>query len=76
MQKLMAKASAIVLGSFELRSDVKIIPSSERYSDPRGTVMWERVGELLSTKHPVHQHSAPRPTAPSTTLQATQATYG
>ena len=36
MQKLMATASAIVLGSFELRSDVKIIPSSERYPDPKG----------------------------------------
>jgi len=36
MQELMAKASAIVLGSFELRSDVKIMPSSERYWDPKG----------------------------------------
>jgi hypothetical protein len=53
MQELMAKANAIVLGSFELRSDVKIVPSPERYLDPRGTVMWERIEELLSTKHPV-----------------------
>ena len=52
MQGLMAKASAIVLGGFELRSDVKIIPSPERYLDPRGKVMWEKVEELLSTKHP------------------------
>jgi hypothetical protein len=52
MQGLMAKASAYVLGGFELRSDVKIIPSPERYMDPRGTVMWEKVEELLSTKHP------------------------
>ena len=47
MQSLMAKASAIVLG-FELRSDLKIIPSSERYCDPRGKVMWERVEDLIS----------------------------
>ena len=53
MQRVMAEASAYVLGGFELRSDVKIISSPERYSDPRGTVMWERVEELLSTKHPV-----------------------
>ena len=50
MQGLMAEASAIVLGGFELRSDVKIIPSPERYLDPRGKAMWERVEELLSTE--------------------------
>jgi hypothetical protein len=54
MQELMAQASAIVLGGFELRSDVKIIPSSERYCDPRGTVMWGRVEELLSAKTAKH----------------------
>jgi hypothetical protein len=62
MQQLMAQASAIVLGGFELRSDVKIIPSPERYSDPRGTVMWEKVEELLSAKT---AKQAPQP-APST----------
>ena len=50
MQGLMAKASAIVLGGFELRSDVKIIFSTERYVDPRGKVMWEKVEELLPAK--------------------------
>jgi hypothetical protein len=53
MQRLMADASAYVLGGFELRSDVKLISSSERYLAPRGTVMWGRVQELLSTKHPL-----------------------
>ena len=33
MQRLMANASAIVLGGFELRSDVNIIPSPERYRE-------------------------------------------
>jgi len=60
MQALMAKASAIVLGGFEQRSDVNIIPSPERYLDPRGRVMWERGEELLSTEAaktpPVPQH--------------------
>jgi len=61
MQGFMAKASACVLGGFELRSDVKLVPSPERYSDPRGRVMWERVEDLLSAealKPPV----PPRPT--------------
>ena len=62
MQGLMANASAIVLGGFELRSDVKITPSPERYLDPRGKLMWEKVEELLSAKT---AKQAPQP-APST----------
>ena len=65
MQGFMAEASAIVLGGFELRSDVKIIPSSERYCDPRGTVMWEKVEELLSAKTAKQAPSKLRPIAPS-----------
>ena len=61
MQALMAKASAIVLGGFELRSDVNIIPSPERYLDPRGKVMWERVEELLSTEAAKTPPVPPRP---------------
>ena len=62
MQELMAQASAILLGGFELRSDVKIIPSPERYLDPRETVMWEKVEELLSAKTAKQAHQP----APST----------
>jgi len=47
MQRLMAKASAIVLGGFELRSEEKIIRSPERYMDPRGEMMWHTVMKLL-----------------------------
>jgi len=40
-RELMAEASRIVLGGFEVRTDVKIIRYPERFNDPRGTRMWE-----------------------------------
>jgi DNA polymerase I len=43
----MAEASRIVLAGFELRTDVSITRWPDRYSDPRGVVMWERVIRLL-----------------------------
>jgi DNA polymerase-1 len=43
----MAEASRIVLAGFELRSDVSITAWPDRYTDPRGTVMWDRVTKLL-----------------------------
>ena len=39
----MAEASRIVLGGFELATEVKVITWPGRYSDPRGEVMWQRV---------------------------------
>lgn len=47
MQRLMRQASAVVLGGFELRSDVKFIRHPHRYHDERGAVMWATVQELL-----------------------------
>jgi DNA polymerase-1 len=47
MQSLMRRASAIVLGGFELRSDAKLIRAPDRYCDERGSVMWSIVQELL-----------------------------
>jgi DNA polymerase I len=43
----MAEASRVVLAGFELRTDVSIIRYPDRYMDPRGAVMWERVTKLL-----------------------------
>jgi DNA polymerase-1 len=43
----MAEASRAVLDGFELRSDVSITRYPDRYMDPRGAVMWERVMRLL-----------------------------
>jgi DNA polymerase-1 len=44
----MAEASRAVLDGFDLRTDVAITRYPERYSDPRGAVMWQRVCELIS----------------------------
>jgi DNA polymerase-1 len=43
----MAEASRLVLGGFELRTDVSITRYPDRYMDPRGVVMWDRVTKLL-----------------------------
>ena len=48
MQKLMMKASAIVLDGFELRSDANIVTFPERYSDGRGKAMWNVIERLLA----------------------------
>ena len=52
MQEIMRRASRIVLnatadGTHELRTDAKIIQSPDRYTDPRGAEIWDRVTELL-----------------------------
>jgi DNA polymerase I len=47
MQADMAEASRIVLGGFELGTDVKVIRHPDRYGDDRGAVMWERVMRLI-----------------------------
>jgi hypothetical protein len=47
MRAAMAEASRIVLGEFELGTDVSITRWPDRYIDGRGRVMWQRVLELL-----------------------------
>lgn len=42
-QDLMERAGKIVLDGFPLRSDVEIIRYPDRYTDPRGVEMWNRV---------------------------------
>lgn len=46
-QEAMAEASAIVLGGFRLRSDVKLVRWPDRYMDGRGREFWGRVMALL-----------------------------
>jgi DNA polymerase family A len=48
MRSAMAEASRVVLGGFELGTDVAITRWPNRYMDPRGVVMSERVVKLLS----------------------------
>jgi hypothetical protein len=48
MRAAMAEASRIVLGDFELRTDVSRTLYPDRYRDTRGTAMWDRVMELIT----------------------------
>ena len=47
MQDAMREASSVVLDGFELGTDAEIIRYPDRYADPRGAVMWERVMKLI-----------------------------
>ena len=47
MRAAMAEASRVVLGGFELGTDVSVTRWPHRYMDRRGAVMWRRVTELL-----------------------------
>jgi DNA polymerase I len=48
MQNAMREASRIVLAGFELDTEAKITRYPDRYTDPRGVVMWERVTRLVN----------------------------
>jgi DNA polymerase-1 len=50
MRACMAEASRIVLDGFELRTDATVVRYPNRYSDPRGTVMWDRVTKLIAAR--------------------------
>jgi hypothetical protein len=54
----MAEASRAVLGGFELRTDVSITKWPDRYMDPRGAVMWNRVTKLLRQPDQEQQQTA------------------
>ena len=49
MRAAMAEASKIILGGFELRTDVSRTLYPDRFRDARGTAMWGRVMELITT---------------------------
>ena len=51
----MAKASRIVLDGFELRTDVHPVRYPDRYHDPRGAVMWDRVMRLIAAREGAKQ---------------------
>ena len=50
MRAAMAEASRIILAGFELGTDSNLIQFPDRYSDPRGRVMWDRVMSLISQR--------------------------
>jgi DNA polymerase-1 len=55
MREIMRRASRVILnstadGTIELRTDAKIIRTGERFTDPRGTELWETVLKLLAER--------------------------
>jgi DNA polymerase-1 len=50
MEDAMREASRVVLGGFELSTDVEVVQYPDRYSDPRGAVMWRRVMDLIQQR--------------------------
>jgi hypothetical protein len=51
MRAAMAEASRAVLSGFELGTDANIICWPDRYSDPRGAVMWARILKLALSEN-------------------------
>ena len=47
-QNIMEAASRVILDGFTIRTDAKIIRYPDRYSDPRGVEMWNKVTKLLN----------------------------
>jgi hypothetical protein len=52
MRASMVEASRFVLAGFELSIDVKVTRWPDRYMDPRGCQMWERVCSLVARAEP------------------------
>jgi len=50
MRTVMAEASRIVLAGFALDTEAAIVRYPERYGDPRGQVMWDRVWDIIGRK--------------------------
>ncbi len=47
LQRIMTRAGAIVLEGFEVRTDAEKIIYPDRYQDERGTIMWEKITQLI-----------------------------
>jgi DNA polymerase family A len=58
MRACMAKASRIVLDGFELRTEVNVVRYPDRYQDPRGVLMWDRVMRLIAAREAAHRGAA------------------
>jgi hypothetical protein len=54
MQELMRESSRIVLNGFELGTDASVVRHPDRYTDDRGTVMWQRVMKLIGCRRDAH----------------------
>jgi hypothetical protein len=58
MRTAMAEASRFVLAGFELDTEVKIVRWPDRYMDPRGVEMWNRVCKLAVASEQQMERSA------------------
>lgn len=63
MQAHMARASHIVLGGFELRSDVETFIYPDRFQDDRGTVLWSTLMALIDNLTTAECCTGERPSA-------------
>ena len=68
MRDAMREASRVVLDGFELGTDGELVRYPDRYADPRGTVMWNRVMSLIRQQ----QSGAENAASPSTGEQRTK----
>lgn len=50
MQEAMREASEMVLPGFPLKSEAKVVRYPDRYSDPRGVVMWNTATAILDRR--------------------------
>ena len=51
LQEIMSEASKIILNGFEVRTDVDVVKYPDRYMDPRGLDMWDKVMGLLEAEN-------------------------
>jgi hypothetical protein len=68
MREIMRRASRVVLnptadGTIELRTDAKIIRYPDRFTDKRGTELWETVLKLLAERRQRQNAAAKKETA-------------
>jgi DNA polymerase-1 len=60
MQEIMRRASRVVLGGHELRTDATIVRHPDRYGDSRGEKIWQNVLSLLAQYRQQQQQEAAR----------------
>jgi hypothetical protein len=58
LQEIMRRASRVVLGGHELRTDATIVRHPSRYSDRRGQKIWQDVLGLLAQYRQQQQQEA------------------
>ena len=67
LQGIMEAASRTVLDGFTVRTDAEIVRAPNRYMDPRGQAMWQRVLRLLDE---IESRAAPLSEKTEMTAQA------